>query len=167
MTKSPLRLALCFAVAALVVTPIALARAGSKALVSNVTVTAGQPAEFHFVVAPSTVKRGVIVFKITNKGTFAKNGFYSNRWDIGEHHGTHLDSPSHCSPGITAEKIDPSSFVAPAAVIDIRERQEDVAQFGIAFEGERVLALGMLPEGDGRDPLADLQTHVSGRCELS
>ena len=36
--------------------------------------------------------------KLTNKGTFAKNGFYSNRWDIGEHHGTHLDAPAHCSP---------------------------------------------------------------------
>ena len=60
--------------------------------------------------------------KITNKGTFAKNGFYSNRWDVGEHHGTHLDAPAHCSPGITAEKIDPASFVAPAVVIDISDR---------------------------------------------
>jgi uncharacterized cupredoxin-like copper-binding protein len=68
MTSFPLRLVLCFAVAAFVVTPSALARSGSKMLISNVTVTAGQPTEFHFVVAPSTVKRGIIVFKITNKG---------------------------------------------------------------------------------------------------
>ena len=68
MFKSPLRLAICFAVAALVVTSSALARSGSKTLISNVTVTAGQPAEFHFTVAPSTVKHGIIVFKITNKG---------------------------------------------------------------------------------------------------
>ena len=60
--------------------------------------------------------------KITNKSLFARDGFYSNRWEIGEHHGTHLDSPSHCSAGATAEKIDPASFIAPAAVIDIRER---------------------------------------------
>jgi uncharacterized cupredoxin-like copper-binding protein len=68
MTKSPLRLALCFAVAALVITPSGLARSGSKTLISKVTVTAGEPAEFHFIVAPSTVKGGIIVFKITNKG---------------------------------------------------------------------------------------------------
>ena len=68
MTKSPLRLAICLAVAALVVAPSALARSSSKTLGSNVTVTAGSPAEFHFTLAPSTVKHGIIVFKITNKG---------------------------------------------------------------------------------------------------
>lgn len=60
--------------------------------------------------------------KLTNKGTFAKNGFYSNRWDIGEHHGTHLDAPAHCSAGDTAEKIPAASLVAPAVVLDIRDR---------------------------------------------
>ena len=68
MTKSPLRLAISLAFAALVVPATALAHSGSKTLISNVTVTAGQPAEFHFIVSPSTVKSGVIVFKITNKG---------------------------------------------------------------------------------------------------
>jgi uncharacterized cupredoxin-like copper-binding protein len=68
MTKSPLRLTICLAVAALVVSPSALARSASKTLGSNVTVTAGQPAEFHFAVSPSSVKHGLIVFKIANKG---------------------------------------------------------------------------------------------------
>jgi uncharacterized cupredoxin-like copper-binding protein len=68
MTKSPLRLAISLAFAALVVPATALAHSGSKTLISNVTVTAGQPAEFHFIVAPTTVKHGIIVFKITNKG---------------------------------------------------------------------------------------------------
>jgi uncharacterized cupredoxin-like copper-binding protein len=68
MTKSPLRLAISLAFAALVVPATALALSGSRTLSSNVTVTAGQPAEFHFIVAPSTVKHGIIVFKITNKG---------------------------------------------------------------------------------------------------
>jgi len=72
--------------------------------------------------------------KITNKGTFAKNGFYSNRWEVGEHHGTHLDSPSHCSPGITAEKIDPASFIAPAAVIDIRKRVKKDADAAVTVD---------------------------------
>jgi uncharacterized cupredoxin-like copper-binding protein len=68
MTSVPFRLVLCFAVAASVVAPSALARSGSKTLLSKVTVTAGQPSEFKFVVAPSTAKRGLITFNITNKG---------------------------------------------------------------------------------------------------
>jgi uncharacterized cupredoxin-like copper-binding protein len=68
MTKTLLRPLIGLAVVALVVAPSALARSGSKTLISNVTVTAGQPAEFHFIVAPSSVKHGIIVFKITNQG---------------------------------------------------------------------------------------------------
>lgn len=87
--------------------------------------------------------------KITNKGTFAKNGFYSNRWEIGEHHGTHLDSPSHCSPGITAEKIDPASFIAPAAVVDIRERVKKDADAAVTADELKTWekAHGRLPKG--------------------
>lgn len=54
-------------IAAFIAVPAAVARPGAIK-VTNVTVTAGKPAEFHFIVAPSTVKSGVIVFKITNKG---------------------------------------------------------------------------------------------------
>jgi kynurenine formamidase len=87
--------------------------------------------------------------KLTNKGTFAKNGFYSNRWDVGEHHGTHLDSPAHCSPGITAEKIDPASFVAPAAVIDIRERVKKDTDAAVSIDDLKAWekAHGRLPKG--------------------
>jgi uncharacterized cupredoxin-like copper-binding protein len=67
MLRTPAFVAAFLAVAALVAAPAAMA--GPAALkVANVTVTAGKPAEFHFIVAPSAVKRGVIVFKITNKG---------------------------------------------------------------------------------------------------
>ena len=68
MTRIPLRVAVGLAVAALVVAPSATGRSGGAKLLTNVTVTAGKPSEFHFIVSPSTVKRGVIVFKITNKG---------------------------------------------------------------------------------------------------
>ncbi len=87
--------------------------------------------------------------KLTNKGTFAKNGFYSNRWDVGEHHGTHLDSPSHCSPGITAEKIDPASLVAPAAIIDIRERVKKDTDAAVNIDDLKAWekAHGRLPKG--------------------
>jgi uncharacterized cupredoxin-like copper-binding protein len=33
-----------------------------------VTVTAGKPSEFKFVVSPKTVKHGAVTFKVTNKG---------------------------------------------------------------------------------------------------
>ena len=61
--------ALCAAISLCVAAP-ALARP-VKVSVSNVTVTAGKPAEFHFIVAPSTVKSGIVVFKVTNKGALA------------------------------------------------------------------------------------------------
>jgi kynurenine formamidase len=87
--------------------------------------------------------------KITNKGTFAKNGFYSNRWDIGEHHGTHLDAPAHCSNGVTAERVEPASLVAPAAVIDLRERAKKDADAAVSVDDLKAWekAHGRLPKG--------------------
>lgn len=88
--------------------------------------------------------------KLTNKITFAKTGFYANRWDVGEHHGTHLDSPSHCSEkGATAEKIDPAGFIAPAAVIDIRERVKKDAIAAVSVDDLKAWekAHGKLPKG--------------------
>jgi kynurenine formamidase len=87
--------------------------------------------------------------KLTNRSTFAKNGFYSNRWDIGEHHGTHLDAPAHCSAGATAEKIDPASFIAPAAVIDIRQRVRKDADAAVSVDDLKTWekAHGRLPKG--------------------
>ena len=67
MTRTPVFVAASLATAALIAAPAAIAQPRASQ-VSNVTVTAGKPAEFHFVVAPGVVKSGVIVFKITNKG---------------------------------------------------------------------------------------------------
>jgi len=88
--------------------------------------------------------------KITNKSTFAKSGFYSNRWDTGEHHGTHLDAPAHCSTnGVTAERIEPASFIAPAAVIDLRERVKKDADAAVSVDELKAWekAHGRLPNG--------------------
>jgi kynurenine formamidase len=61
--------------------------------------------------------------KVTNTATVAKAGFYANKWEVVEHHGTHLDAPAHFAPkGLTAERLDAASLIVPAAVIDIRER---------------------------------------------
>lgn len=87
---------------------------------------------------------------ITNKSTFAKNGFYSNRWEVGEHHGTHLDAPAHCSPnGATVEKVDPASLVAPAVVIDIRERAKKDTDAAVSVDDLTAWekAHGRMPQG--------------------
>jgi uncharacterized cupredoxin-like copper-binding protein len=68
MTRFSLLVTACLAVAALAVSPGALAGLRASTLLSNVTVTAGKPSEFKFTLSPSTAKRGIIVFKITNRG---------------------------------------------------------------------------------------------------
>ena len=40
----------------------------SRALPSTITVTAGKPSEFHFVLSGSKAKSGIVIFKVTNKG---------------------------------------------------------------------------------------------------
>jgi kynurenine formamidase len=73
-----------------------------------------------FPIWPSAVNFPI---KITNRASVAKDGFFANQWELVEHHGTHLDAPAHFVPtGVTAERLEASSLVVPAAVIDIRER---------------------------------------------
>jgi kynurenine formamidase len=61
--------------------------------------------------------------RITNATTMAKDGYFSNKWELVEHHGTHLDAPGHFAPnGVSADRLDARSLIVPAAVIDIRER---------------------------------------------
>ena len=48
-----------------VAVPVALAHTGHSAA-SSVTVTAGKPSEFGFVLSSKSVKNGVITFKVTN-----------------------------------------------------------------------------------------------------
>jgi kynurenine formamidase len=73
-----------------------------------------------FPIWPSPIN---IPIKITNAATIAKDGFFANKWELVEHHGTHLDAPAHFAPkGLTAEQLDASSLIVPAAVIDIRDK---------------------------------------------
>ena len=66
---------------------------------------------------------GNFPIKVTNTTTVAKDGYYANKWELVEHHGTHLDAPAHFAPrGVAVDRLEPSSLIVPAAVIDIRER---------------------------------------------
>lgn len=40
---------------------------------TTVSVTAGKPSEFHFVLSKKTIVKGVTTFKVTNKGTIGHN----------------------------------------------------------------------------------------------
>jgi kynurenine formamidase len=61
--------------------------------------------------------------RVTNATTIEKDGYFSNKWELVEHHGTHLDAPRHFVPnGAFANQLDARSLIVPAAVVDIRER---------------------------------------------
>ena len=73
-----------------------------------------------FPIFPSPVNFPI---KVTNRAALAKDGYFANQWELVEHHGTHLDAPAHFAPkGLTAERLEASSLIVPAAVIDLRER---------------------------------------------
>jgi len=50
----------------------------ARASVTTVTVVSGSPNEFSFTVTPKTVKRGIVTFKVTNKGNLPHD-FQINR----------------------------------------------------------------------------------------
>jgi kynurenine formamidase len=61
--------------------------------------------------------------KITNAAKVAKDGYYANKWEVVEHHGTHLDAPGHfAANGVTADRLEAASLIVAAAVIDIRDK---------------------------------------------
>jgi kynurenine formamidase len=88
--------------------------------------------------------------RITQQFSVETDGFYTNRWDVGEHSGTHIDAPGHfIAKGATAEGLEAPNLIAPVAVIDIRARAEVDADTALtvdditAWEDEH----GSLPDG--------------------
>jgi kynurenine formamidase len=90
--------------------------------------------------------------KVTNQATVAKDGYYANQWELVEHHGTHLDAPAHFAPkGLTAERLEASSLIVPAAVIDLREKARKNADVVVTIDDlkAREKAHGRLPKQCG------------------
>ena len=55
--------------------------------------------------------------------TLDQDGFHLRRFSLGEHSGTHVNAPASFHPGgVGIDQYPPSAFVAPAIVIDVRER---------------------------------------------
>ncbi len=62
-------------------------------------------------------------FRATTLTTIKNEGSNARRWDIHEHIGTQIDAPIHFhAGGMTLEKLDVKTLIAPLAIIDIRER---------------------------------------------
>ncbi|WP_437506074.1 cyclase family protein [Sorangium sp. So ce1099] len=52
--------------------------------------------------------------------TVEKDAYYSSRFSMDEHAGTHVDAPAHFSAGAaTVEQLAPEQLVGPAAVVDV------------------------------------------------
>ena len=68
MTQLKALLLFLTALSAAIVMTSAAAGATSRATVTNIKVTAGEPSEFGFTLSKKTVPRGVVTFTVTNKG---------------------------------------------------------------------------------------------------
>ncbi len=88
------------------------------------TITAESVLDLTHTLSPTfPIWPGNAPIKVTNTSTVAKEGYYANKWELVEHHGTHLDAPAHFAPkGQTAELLEVSSLFVPAAVIDLRQK---------------------------------------------
>jgi kynurenine formamidase len=57
---------------------------------------------------------------------FPANGFYAKRWTIGEHTGTHIDTPGHFTEGMRlVDQLEADELLAPIVVVDIRRKALD------------------------------------------
>ncbi|MBI3662367.1 MAG: cyclase family protein [Acidobacteria bacterium] len=61
-------------------------------------------------------------FEARDNATAEKDGYFTRRFAMLEHYGTHLDAPAHFPPGTaTVDQIPPERLFGPAVVIDVRE----------------------------------------------
>jgi kynurenine formamidase len=88
------------------------------------TITADNVLDLTHTLSPTfPIWPGGVPIKVTNTSKVVREGYYANKWELVEHHGTHLDAPAHFAPkGQTAELLEASCLIVPAAVIDVREK---------------------------------------------
>lgn len=82
--------------------------------------------------------------------TVEENFFYSQRWVLEEHQGTHLDFPSHfIADGARADVYPADGLVGPAVVIDISDRAQEDPDAEVTVEDLQAweMANGEIPEG--------------------
>jgi kynurenine formamidase len=87
---------------------------------------------------------------LVSLASFEKNGLYANQLIVSEHHGTHFDAPIHFAPeGLTTAEIPARALVAPAVVIDIRDKAVRDADAELTMDDVRAweAQFGRIPEG--------------------
>ena len=73
---------------------------------------------------------GVPGIELQKQFDFKKDGFNLNWWRLIEHAGTHLDAPIHFSEsGAAVDAIPAETLVAPLAVVDVRSRVAQNADY--------------------------------------
>jgi kynurenine formamidase/mono/diheme cytochrome c family protein len=62
-------------------------------------------------------------YRYEKQAEIDKQGYALGTLHIPEHFGTHVDAPGHFAKGkATIDQLDPSHFIAPAVVIDVRDK---------------------------------------------
>jgi len=89
-------------------------------------------------------------FESRINATVEKNGYFSRRFAMVEHFGTHLDAPVHFPPGKqTVDQIPAARLFGAAVVVDVREESQRDVDYELA--PERVAAWearhGRIPTG--------------------
>jgi kynurenine formamidase len=82
--------------------------------------------------------------------TLARDGYFSQRFCVLEHYGTHMDAPVHFPPGRTpVDKIPPERLFGPAVVIDVRAQAEANADYRLSAARLQLWEQkhGRIPEG--------------------
>jgi kynurenine formamidase len=117
------------------------------------TIAADNVLDLTHVLSPTfPIWPGNAPIKVTNTARLAKDGYFANRWELAEHHGTHLDAPAHfAAKGVTAERLEASSLIVPAVVIDLREKARKNADALVTIDDLKAWekAHGRLPKGCG------------------
>jgi kynurenine formamidase len=80
---------------------------------------------------------------------FERDGFAAGAFRVPEHFGTHVDAPGHFIAGAaTVDRLDVKRLIAPAAVIDIRAKVGDSADYRLTVaDVEEWEKRGRLPDG--------------------
>jgi len=64
-------------------------------------------------------------FRMTERFTIGRDGFYANELTFDEHTGTHMDGPIHfIASAMTVDRIPPDRLLAPLAVVSIKTRAD-------------------------------------------
>ncbi|MGH3048171.1 MAG: cyclase family protein, partial [Gaiellaceae bacterium] len=103
--------------------------AAALAAALPVGATAGRRGKKRFRDLTHTYREGFPVFVTGEEperetiADYGTEGFYAQRWTLGEHSGTHMDAPGHFVPGgRLSPEITPQELLVPIVVIDISRR---------------------------------------------